>query len=285
MELWAYIIIAVVAVVIAVIIASAISRIVAGTKNPIVGLFRIYRSVFSGLFFWMKSRQEKEAFFEEVRRRLDAENEALIEEVHRRLSQIHVDSKPTTVYSTHYTSIENGDTVGIIGQLEVDLRNLNVIQFRFLTKGGSYPIYGYYRIYSIDYLLRGDRDVLTREGPKLEAHAEFKRRGFIPTRRKLRDLRWKPSSSLADALNSDLALKHSLVQEFAKPWVSLGWGGGLITFGGIDIICDVSNSCVRIKVPRSTSNKAALPDLVPSRELIKSLDRIAYHVRSKMIPY
>ena len=95
--------------------------------------------------------------------------------------------------------------------------------------------------------------------------------------------RSRRQSRLTDALNNDIALKDSLVQEFHKPWVTRGQGGFMISSEGIEIVADEYNSCVRIKTPRETFNKETLLDVLPSDELMQSLDRIAYHVRTEIV--
>ena len=158
------------------------------------------------------------------------------------------------------------------------------------------------RYYYIDYLVRADmKRIGGRNCHNLEAHTIPKWRGsiFKPTQRELQDLEWcaglpslltvifrvRHRSVLTDALNSDIALKGSLIQEFKKPLVTaieakkssreISWSSE-----SLDIVADRGNSCFRIKLPRRALTKEALPAMLPSREFMETLDRIAYHIRS-----
>lgn len=235
----------------------------------------------------------------------ETQHEAFIEEACQRLTQIGVEPVPIMRDSSHYIGGEPG--MDVISNLGINLENLDAVQlysWRESVGGmGSARTIGYY---CIDYLLRADIRRFKQEIRRLEAYAKHEWRGSILkfSGRELQDLKWIAgrsglislfkrlfraglNSRLTNALNRDIALKDSLVQQFRNPWKVSGRGQLAInvevSFQGIEIAADVANSCVRIKIPRETPNKEDLLDVLASRQLVQALDRIAYHVQREMV--
>jgi len=227
-------------------------------------------------------------------------DEAFIKEACQRLTQMGVESIPIVRHSPYY--IRGRPRASVINELAINLNNLDAVQFysQKETHGYYSPSFTTY-YYRIDYLLRAGMRRIGREVRRLNAYAEFRWRGPIwkPAQRELQDIRWiagrwgwialfrklfrsRPNSRLSDALNNDIALRDSLVVEFRKPWVARGKGELSISFEGIGIVADKYNNCVRIRTPRETHDKEAHLDVLPSRELMQALDRIAQYVRKEI---
>jgi len=234
------------------------------------------------------------------RKKHEVEDEAVIGEACRYLTQIGIEAAPI--------ARDSSDDIGppssgahSIGSLAIKGKNLDAIHLYTAVEMTGGPESTSTRYYYIDYLVRADMKRIGRRNCyNLEARTIHKWRGsiFKPTQRELQDLEWcagRPSlltvifrvrhrSVLTDALNSDIALKGSLIQECKKPLVirieakwsrEISWSSE-----SIDIVADWGNSCFRIKLPKKALTKEALPAMLPSREFMETLDRIAYHIRS-----
>ena len=79
------------------------------------------------------------------------------------------------------------------------------------------------------------------------------------------------NSRLTDALNNDIALKDILIQGLKEQWD--------YPLQGIRIVGDRRNGCVRITSDASLTERELL-DILPSRELMQALDKIAAHIKS-----
>jgi hypothetical protein len=241
----------------------------------------------SGMRFFRKKRE------------VEVEDEAVIQEACRYLAQIGIEAAPI--------ARDSSDDIGppssgadSVGSLAIKGKNLDAIHlYTAVETTGTEDMSTRIRYYYIDYLVRANMKTMGRRNcHNLEARTIHKWQGSIlkPAQRELRDLKWcagRPSllssifrvrreSVLTNALNSDIALKGSLIQEFKKPLVraiEAKWSREISwSTESLDIVADWGNSCFRIKLPKKARTKEALPAMLPSPEFMETLDGIAYHI-------
>ena len=226
-------------------------------------------------------------------------DETILEEVCQCLRQIGIEAVPIAQSGADDTWVKNGDPfrgTNLIGNLNIKEKNLDAIQiyaYREETGAGMHGLSSAHR-YSIDYLVRVDTEKMGEDRfKKLKIFTDIKWRviskGFlgIGRRKELEDVEWSAEHiwrELAESLNNDRTVKSAVLEELKEPWSSKGEWGEISCTGGMDIAADVKNSCIRIWLARQVPVKKAIPSLLPSSQLMQSLDRIAYHIKETVTP-